>query len=298
MSAAAVTVAPGLALSRGRNWISAAFVLADVVALEACLLLGCLMRRLVPLPIALGPQQFRGLALGILALPLVYALNGFYPGYGVNPVERLRSRFRTTLAVFALLIAWDYLVQDRQWSRGVLLSTVSFALFLPAIVDEMVRHRLAAAGVYRLPVMILGAGETGRLVTYLLRSNPSLGLFPAVILDDDPRKAGMLIDGLRVAGALSEAHRFAGAIRAAIVAIPGVDGRRASEIMRALNLPQVILIPTLFGMQSLWVTARDIGGVIGLEVRRSVAEHRSIVAKRVLDLVIGVPLLLVALPII
>src|SRR5579884_1068995 len=110
MSVAAIPAPLASGAVRPRAWIvPLTLVISDIVALETCLALGCLVRELflAVSPIWVGPQQYRGLALGMLALPAVYALNGFYPGYGMNPVERLRSRFHLTLAVFAVLMAWN-----------------------------------------------------------------------------------------------------------------------------------------------------------------------------------------------
>ncbi len=281
-----------------RQWGTVLLILTDIAAMEFSLLLGYYLRVLLIryVPVELGPQQYQGLALGLLAIPVVFGFAGFYPGHGMNPVERLRKRVQSTAAVFALLLAWDTLVQDRTWSRGILILTGLFALIVPVIGDELLRHYLGRKSWWQLPVMILGAGRTGSLVAGLLRSNPSLGLRPAVLFDDDPSKWGTTVQGLPVAGPLHNANQLRDTISTAIVAIRGVHSGRTAEILQTLNVPQVILVPDLEGTQTLWVTARDLGGVIGLEFQRHMARRLNSHLKRAMDLILGVPALLACLP--
>jgi len=59
----------------------------------------------------------------------------------------------------------------------------------------------------------------------------------------------------------------------------------------------VILIPDLFGMPSLWVSGRDLGGVLGLEVTKNLLFWRNRLLKRILDLILALlamPLVLVS----
>ena len=284
---------------RGVHWASLLLGMSDILCLELCLSIGYFLRVALScwLPVELGASQYRGLALGLLAIPSAFWLSGFYPGHGRNQVERLRKRTHSTAMVFALLLAWDSLVLDRTWSRGILVLTGLFALVIPAICDELLRHYLARKGWWQLPVMILGAGKTGSLIIRLLRSNPSLGLKPTVLFDDDEKKWDTELHGLRVAGPLASANHLRGSISTAIVAIRGSDSARTAEILQTLKLPHVILIPDLEGTQSLWVTARDFGGVIGLDFQRHLASELNGQMKRAMDLILGVPLVALSLPV-
>lgn len=298
MSAAAAEQIIAVPETKQRSWANAGFVLIDLLALELALFLACLARLSFRtfFPIALGEAQYAGLALGVLILPLAYYWAGLYPGYGVGAVQRLRARTYSTLFVFLILLTWNYLFEDRQWSRGVLLFTLVFALVIPPAIEAVVRKRLISRGICGEPVVILGAGKTGSLVAQTLLRQTDLGFVPIAMLDDDRQKLGAVIEGVRVLGPLSSIRAFAGRAKVVLVAIPGMDRNRLSALVQNLSFPHIIIIPDLFGIQSLWITSRDLGGVLGLEVRKNLLISSNRALKRILDLTIAVPLFIATAP--
>ncbi len=100
-------------------------------------------------------------------------------------------------------------------------------------------------------VLIVGAGEGGRLVLREIARNRELGLAPVGFLDDDPRKRGMRIDGVKVRGnteadlprILQEAEP-----EEVIIAIPSAPGSTRARVVRecrARSIP-VRTLPTVF----------------------------------------------------
>ena len=121
------------------------------------------------------------------------------------------------------------------------------------------------------PVVVMGAGKTGEMVIRTLQRHPTLGLKPVAMLDDDPQKHGEL-SGVPVVGKLSIAPIIAKELKIpyAIVAMPGVAHHQLFPLIERYGrtFPHLMIIPDLFGMASLWVAAKDLGGVLGLEVRQ------------------------------
>lgn len=298
MSAAATQQAVVVREIKQRSWATFAIVMIDVLGLELALSLGCIARQALAsfFPIALGAPQYAGLAVGVLILPLAYLAAGLYPGYGVGAVQRLRARVYATLFVFAVLLTWDYIFEERQWSRGVLLSTMFFALFVPQLLERLLRKRLIARGVCGQPVVILGAGKTGTLVARTLLREYDLGFVPVGVLDDDPNKWGTTVEGIPVVGPLSSVRAFEGRAKTVLVAMPGMSRERLADLVQSLSFPNIILIPDLFGIQSLWITLRDLGGVLGLEVRKNLLVPSNRLLKRILDYAVALPLFLVTAP--
>src|SRR5689334_17299539 len=93
------------------HWAPWAMVAADVLGIEIAFLIGLSLRRLLGpwFPNGVGPDQYLGVAAGILLLPIINYQLGLYPGYLLSPVERLRRRMLATVGVFGGLVAWDNL---------------------------------------------------------------------------------------------------------------------------------------------------------------------------------------------
>jgi len=104
-----------------------------------------------------------------------------------------------------------------------------------------------------------------------------------------------------VAGPLSMAPDLARAsgIRHAIVAMPGVESQRLVTILErwGASFSNITVIPNLFGMATLWVSIREMGGVLGLEVRQNLLIPFNRWLKRTVDLGLAILLGVAALPV-
>ena len=280
------------------NWTPWVILAADVAALEAALGLGLAVRRMLTpwFSAAIGFEQYFAVAVGILLLPIVHYQLGIYPGYLLGPVERLRRRTLATLAVFGGLVAWDNIIARGVLSRGVLLLTLVFALVLPPLAESMARKALVARRRWGIPVVMLGAGSTGRLVARTLLKEPQFGLVPIAFLDNRPDAWNQAVENVPVAGPLGLAQDFEHRAEAAIVALADLEKDDVASLLQELNFPRVIVIPRFTGVASLWVTARDLGGCLGLEIKKNLLMPRNLALKRIMDRVIAIPLFLVGIP--
>ncbi len=294
-----------LAFRRVR-WVGLTLFLTDVVSMQLALSLGTWLRTLFDmlgrdsglqwLQGGLRRGEYGSLAAGMMVLPVVYCFQGLYPGYGLTAVERLRRRVHTVGLVFALLIAWDYAVVKTDPSRGVLVLTFLFAVVLGPVFEAFSRKLLRMVGAWGMPVVILGAAKTGELVTRVLQREPELGFVPIAVYDDDPEKWTKDIAGVPVLGPLSRAKKQSKICRTALIAMPGMEAKKAAHLSHRLPFARVISIPDLVGLSSLWVSSRDLGGVVGLEVKKNLFPRRNWMLKRSLDYVLGVHLFIASLP--
>jgi FlaA1/EpsC-like NDP-sugar epimerase len=100
-------------------------------------------------------------------------------------------------------------------------------------------------------VLIVGAGNGGRLVVREILQNPQLGLTPLGFLDDDPRLRRMRIDGVKVLGETDgDLPRVLDEVEPdeVIIAIPSAPGilrARVASACRARGIP-VRTLPTVF----------------------------------------------------
>jgi FlaA1/EpsC-like NDP-sugar epimerase len=123
--------------------------------------------------------------------------------------------------------------------------------------------RFVARAVYERPVrgfrarrdarrvLIVGAGDGGRLVLREILRNPELGLSPVGFVDDDPTKRGMRLEGIRVLGGTqSDLPRILDEAEPdeLIIAIPSAPGTLRGRVVRAgreRGIP-VRTLPTVF----------------------------------------------------
>jgi lipopolysaccharide/colanic/teichoic acid biosynthesis glycosyltransferase len=260
-----------------------------------------------------------------LAIPLLtaaFAMLHLYSPPSFTPPEELR---RTT-QVITLVFAGIALVASRSDGAAFMVAleslSVQWAVSLVAVplVRAAIRQTIASRSWWGHPVVVLGAGKTGRLLVRTLQKNPHLGLKPVALLDDDPSKHGTLraqfgesdievmsiripltdtdsvrrapsyfseVEGVPLVGALHLAPVLAERlnIRYAVMAMPGVDSERLVQLTEQVGgaFYHVLLIPDLFGFASLGVPARDLAGVLGIEVRQQLLLPGPRIAKRVID---------------
>ena len=286
-------------LANGACWAPLAVFLADVAALQISLLLGYAARLLLAswFTADIGVEQILGVAAAILLLPVIHYQIGLYPGYLLGPVERLRRRVLATLAVFGGLVAWDNIVARGVLSRGVLLGTLVFALVLPHLAETWIRRTLIKRNSWGIPVVLLGAGRSGSALARTLLSEPQLGLKPVAFLDDRPDSWNRVVENVPVIGPLGLASDLEPRAEAAIISMADVGKDATSTLLQELEFPRLIVIPDLAGSASLWVTARDLGGSLGFEIKKNLMLRRNLMLKMAMDRAIALPLFLVSLPV-
>src|SRR3954449_8296595 len=111
-------------------------------------------------------------------------------------------------------------------------------------------------------VLIVGAGDGGRLLLRELMRNPDLGYRPVGFVDDDPRKQRVRIDrGLEVLGSTRELPRVLEDVEPdeVLIAVPSAPGTMRARVVRACRdrgVP-VRTMPTVFEL------LQDGGRVLG-----------------------------------
>lgn len=275
-------------------------VMADVFAAQLALALGVAVRHIASPWIgkSLSPEGYQGIVLGLLTLPVANWLMGLYPGYGLGPVERLRRRVIAASVTFSALVMWDNLVLQGQWSRAVELFSFTFALALSPLTEATVVTLLMRCRWWGTPVLVLSSDGAGSRLVGLLRRRHELGLVPIGLLKDRPETWGKSIAGVPVLGPVSQAPSLAKYARTAVVAMPSYRHLQLPALLESLPFSKVLFVPDLPGMQSLWTTARDLGGTLGIEFRRNLLVKRTYYLKRVLDYAISVPFFLASVPLI
>ena len=278
---------------------SLALVVADIAAIFVARALAIEVWRWIH-PAA-GLPNLLGFWESLVLFALAYAALGLYTGATIGTVEELRRAVLGTAFVCLLLTASLFFTQRTgPYSRGLLILSGCCTAATVPLLRSLARRLFASRSWWGVPVIVLGAGEAARVLIERLRRYPEMGLRPVACLDDDGEAQGECA-GVPVAGPLSMAHALAKAlrIRHALVAVPEVA---REELVWMLDdwgtvFRHVILIPNLFGVASLWVAARDLSGVLGLELRQNLLIPLNRWTKRALDIAGALVLGILALPV-
>jgi FlaA1/EpsC-like NDP-sugar epimerase len=168
----------------------------------------------------------------------------------------------TLLVAGAVALTHPVTVQTSAGIVAVTIPTGVIALFSLLTLTLVAGSRFVARMVYEQPlrgfrarrdarrVVIVGAGDGGRLVLREILRNPSLGLNPVGFVDDDPLKRRMRIEGVRVLGTTDDLPRILDEaepdeLTIAIPSAPGSLRARAVRAARERGIP-VRTLPTVF----------------------------------------------------
>jgi FlaA1/EpsC-like NDP-sugar epimerase len=204
---------------------------------------------------------------GVLVLVLARVYQRSWSYSGQRDYEAILRGVLVTTLLLVVAVAVVRPVQIPSHHRTVAVGlpngvvAMFFLLALVALVGVRVavrtlyeRRPLAALGGVRegqRSVLIVGAGDGGRLVLREIARNRDLGLAPVGFLDDDPRKRGLRIDGVRVRGdtqrdlprILEEAEPDE-----VVLAIPSAPGSMRARVVRECRLRSIPVrtLPTVF----------------------------------------------------
>jgi Undecaprenyl-phosphate galactose phosphotransferase WbaP len=218
----------------------------------------------------LEPANYLPLWPVLLTFLIAYATSGLYPGFGRNPVDELRRlSLATSLVYLALAVTAFLLKEGAAFSRAVFLLAWAQSLAVIPLARSVLRHWVERRPWWGEAVVVIGAGEAAYAVSRSLAERPELGLRPVLVLAD-PRQALSAARPLRVRHAI-------------LAGTPGAElAKKYRELSRVFR--RVTIVPELSGLSSLWVEARDLGGVIGLDFRQRLLMPGARGVKRVVDL--------------
>jgi Undecaprenyl-phosphate galactose phosphotransferase WbaP len=232
---------------------------------------------------------------------VVFAMQGLYSAAGLNPVKELRRAVQSTAFVGLMLASVSFFYKDTDsYSRGILIISSILTAVLVPWARALVREQFAACSWWGVPVLVLGAGKTAQTIVDNLRAHPEIGLkVVGCLADDEPVQSDC--HGVPVLGPLAMASEMAHStrVRHALVAMPGLERKQLVGLTEMLSqhFRHMILIPNLFGLASLWVTGRDLGGVLGLEVHQNLLVPVNWWIKRGIDLTMTLAVGICSLPI-
>ena len=162
---------------------------------------------------------------------------------------------------FTLLLIANYLLQIRQWlpMPPLPVSLIILMTIFTLVASLLARYRIrlltaiasrflswrSAKGGFGERVLIVGAGEGGQVVNWLLRRGALRQAFKVIgMVDDDPAKQGMRIDGCRVLGGTREIPEIVSNTDVGVIlfTITNLSNEARNTLLKFCDIPNVRLV--------------------------------------------------------
>ncbi|MDP9172008.1 MAG: undecaprenyl-phosphate galactose phosphotransferase WbaP [Acidobacteriota bacterium] len=289
----------GTSLVPTKPWFTTVcFVLTDLMALLLAVSLGLFAKFLVEHQLDLG--SYLRLWPFLIVFLLVYAALGLYSEASLSPPDELKRSTISSSVIFVALasttVPFRGATQHITWT---LLLIIFFSLMFLPLFRSLLRQNCSRRDWWGFSAVVFGGGSRSEAIIRALVEEPENGLKPVAVID--PETSRRKIGGVPVLQASQLACELIGANRLtyAVVTVPGAEGdRMVRDFERfGFNFSHVIYLTEQAELSSLWVRPRSVGGLLGMEVRRSFLLQESLFAKRILDLTLTLIGGVVVLPI-
>lgn len=267
-----------------RAWVQWGMAAADAASASLSLFLVLQTGRLVDIPVG-AVNAGRFLAPSIL-LVFLSKLLGVYDHSRTNPADLFKARVQAGLvfATFAVVSIW----QDAGFALQL---AVWFAALCTVVIVGTTASALAQAALVRLNLwqprtVIVGDPSDTQKLALLIENAAGPATKMRIVARaayDDPR--------------LEHPATLASEVPEVAVLMSCGDWQEDVRRAAGLDFPSVIVARDAADAQTLWLQTHLVGQVVGIEVRHRVAT-RSRSMKRAMDLMVGLAILLGALPLI
>ncbi|MBS0189836.1 MAG: undecaprenyl-phosphate galactose phosphotransferase WbaP [Planctomycetes bacterium] len=285
----------------GRGYRATGFVLAfvDLFVFTACCT--CAVYLWMVIERQIEPSTYLSLWPVIAVFLGSSAALKLYPGVGNHPVEEFRRQALIISLVFLVFGTGTFMFkQGPTYSRAVFLIAWALCVVAVPVARTLTKLLCKRASWFGYPAVIFAKAAAAERVATQLSRNPNLGLRPRAVVSDEPG-APRSVCGVPVIDLAGLTHvlREAGKAPYSLVATEGVSPERLKELLSGplQAFRHVILIPDLPLPSTLWMTGRDLGGVLGLEVEHRLLDPGRRTLKRGLDLLALTVLLPLFLPV-
>lgn len=237
----------------------------------------------------------------VWAPALCGALAGFglYGSERAEPVDRLRRRTLGNAVAAAVVLSWLLVARPSNHLWGFVIVGTGLTVVLGYYIEALIRGSLVRRDLWSAPTVLYGTMPACLALARDLASRPELGLRPVAILADEETEA--LAASAETADlpviTRGQANIISPGIEVALCASGDLHVEQADWLAR-LPLRQIFVVHDASTLQVLNPQLRAMGGLLGLELRSAIHMPRNLRLKRMLDLIVAIPLAFLALPVI
>jgi len=261
------------------------FLVVDAFAIFICFQAAIWLREFIgfafnkPIDLSNLLQQSNAAIIFCLSVFIIF---GFYPGYGLTAVRELEQTSKMVTLVFFLLTGISYLSKFYQdFSRFVLIVAWLLTLVILPLMHFFIRNVLSRTSFYGTPVVIYGNPPLAEAIEYSLLNSRRLGWIPHRIFPLSAATSDKLIANYE---------------NIAILATEEQEVVKSYTRALSRNYRKVVLIQQNDHFGTHWITPHDLGGLLGLEFEYHLLDPVAVFVKRVIDIIFGIFLFVLASP--
>lgn len=238
-------------------------------------------------------------------LLLVYWGEGVYKSKrGQSWLDEAYLVLRGTVVGTAIMIVLSV------WYYTTLYSRLLFYVYAPVAIivlltlsrwiESRIKARLRKRGIGVERVLIVGAGETGRMIIRNLAAQPELGYELVGFVDDNPERGEVDLGRFKALGSTENIPNIVSQynVDEVIITLPWMYHRKILSIMAQCERQQVRakIVPDLFQMSLSQVGLDDLNGIPLIGVRETIIEGSNLALKRAIDVIVSALALLLLSP--
>jgi len=285
-----------------RSWWRYYLVLADALLIFAAFLTAYYLRYQAQWFFAVDPayqQSLRGYwLLGLFTVAVLLVAFRFSHVYPYQPgrawlTETWRVATASTAGVMIIIVV-SLVFRPMLYSRLVFLYTavlVTIYLGISRLLILWARDYLRAYDIGVQRVLLVGAGDVGRMVMRTVAARPDYGLKLVGFLDDHPAKVATDIGRFKALGPVDTAREVirAAAIDRVIICLPWQSHRTIQRLLRDCEQMGVLAsaVPDLFHLTKDQMRVEELNGIPLLSTRELSIRGWNALIKRAFDIVIG-----------
>jgi exopolysaccharide biosynthesis polyprenyl glycosylphosphotransferase len=298
-------------MSRFPRWLIPAVILSDVVLINAAFLLAYAARYRLQLFRPVEPEfdnpidvYFPFMIVLTILLIAAYQIDNIYVprrlGMWLDQMSRI---VRSTMIAMLIMIGITFIYQPFFYSRLIYLyATILIVLLLGVgrLLWGVVLSRLRQRGLGVSRVLIVGAGDVGRMVIRTVMAQPEFGYRIVALVDDHVEPSSLTIGPVptvegtqRLPEIIAEKN-----IDEVIVTLPWTDHLRILNIFQLCESLGVRArtVPDLFQLSLNRVDVEDLGGVPVIGLKAASIRGANLIVKRSMDVTLGSLMLLILSP--
>lgn len=217
----------------------------------------------------------------LLMGPLMAAGMGLYQTISLPPHREIKALFQLTSLMYAIILAVLFLSKTGDvYSRIVIAGSWAATIFILPAMRGLCRNRFMRRRWWGRSLVIFDGGDAGRAFWRYLRRRPERGLNPVSMFplpDDAPAVRALFAEA---------AKRYPSAM--CMILQKADQGQSLDYITEASRFFERILVVPSFndGFRVHWLTPRDLGNAVGLQVRQNLRDKRRLCIKRLMDVLL------------